>query len=271
MVGWEQYAVVCGGGGNIGDVSFRMPRHNGCTRTLVPPHLYFLFPNLLASVPSSLLPPTPPSSPPFAAKVFFHQTFDTSPEGLYCPPYATFFGSLGAALALALTSVGTAYGMAKACEGVTEMALMHPKFIMKSMLPIVMAGIGPIYGLVVAVLIAGHNFNEKYSLQLGMLDLGAGIAVGIAGIAGGYAIGISGDTGVRMAAQNPKGFVAMILVMVFAGVPQLYGLIVALTMQQAGGIDCHAKCYNPCCANSAVPGECATWTSDELGYQCAAP
>ena len=77
----------------------------------------------------------------------------------------------------------------------------------------------------------GAGFGEAQRKRL------CGIAVGIAGIGGGYAIGISGDTGDRMAAQNPKGFVAMILVMVFAGVPQLYGLIVALTMQQAGSAD----------------------------------
>ena len=43
------------------------------------------------------------------------------------------------------------------------MAVMKPEYIMKSVIPVVMAGIIAIYGLVVAVLIAG-NIEKDYSL-----------------------------------------------------------------------------------------------------------
>lgn len=46
------------------------------------------------------------------------------------------------------------------------MAIQKPELIMKSMIPVVMAGIIAIYGLVVAVLIAGGIENpgdHKYS------------------------------------------------------------------------------------------------------------
>ena len=43
------------------------------------------------------------------------------------------------------------------------MAVMKPEFIMKSVIPVVMAGIIAIYGLVVAVLIAG-GIEPRYSL-----------------------------------------------------------------------------------------------------------
>jgi V-type H+-transporting ATPase proteolipid subunit len=43
------------------------------------------------------------------------------------------------------------------------MAVMKPEFIMKSVIPVVMAGIIAIYGLVVAVLIAG-GIEKQYSL-----------------------------------------------------------------------------------------------------------
>merc|ERR1719422_1326385 len=98
---------------------------------------------------------------------------------------------------------------------------------MKSIIPVVMAGIIAIYGVVVAVLIAGQLTPEGYTLYKGFVHLGAGLAVGLSGLAAGYAIGIVGDAGVRGTAQQPRLFVGMILILIFAEVLGLYGLIVA--------------------------------------------
>lgn len=65
--------------------------------------------------------------------------------------------------------------------------------------------------------------------------LGAGLSVGLAGAAAGFAIGIVGDTGVRGTAQQPRLFVGMILVLIFAEVLGLYGLIVALILSTKQG------------------------------------
>lgn len=59
--------------------------------------------------------------------------------------------------------MGAAYGTAKSGCGIAAMAVMKPEYIMKSVIPVVMAGIIAIYGLVVAVLIAG-NIEKDYSL-----------------------------------------------------------------------------------------------------------
>lgn len=60
--------------------------------------------------------------------------------------------------------------------------------------------------------------------------------MGLAGLAAGFAIGIVGDAGVRGTAQQPKLFVGMILILIFAEVLGLYGLIVALLLNtKAGG------------------------------------
>ncbi|EEB10733.1 vacuolar ATP synthase 16 kDa proteolipid subunit, putative [Pediculus humanus corporis] len=107
------------------------------------------------------------------------------------------------------------------------MSVMRPELIMKSIIPVVMAGIIAIYGLVVAVLIAG-SLETGYQLFKGFLHLGAGLAVGFSGLAAGFAIGIVGDAGVRGTAQQPRLFVGMILILIFAEVLGLYGLIVAI-------------------------------------------
>ena len=62
------------------------------------------------------------------------------------------------------------------------------------------------------------------------LYLGAGLSVGFSGLAAGFAIGIVGDAGVRGTAQQPRLFVGMILILIFAEVLGLYGLIVALVL-----------------------------------------
>ena len=57
----------------------------------------------------------------------------------------------------------------------------------------------------------------SHSLR-GFVHLGAGLAVGLSGLAAGFAIGIVGDAGVRGTAQQPRLFVGMILILIFAEV-----------------------------------------------------
>jgi V-type H+-transporting ATPase proteolipid subunit len=80
-----------------------------------------------------------------------------------------------------------------------------------------MAGIIGIYGLVVSVLIS-NDLKQEISLFASFIQLGAGLAVGLAGLAAGFAIGIVGDAGVRGTAQQPRLFVGMILILIFAEV-----------------------------------------------------
>lgn len=63
------------------------------------------------------------------------------------------------------TALGAAYGTAKSGTGIAAMSVMRPELIMKSIIPVVMAGIIAIYGLVVAVLIAGQlDLPANYTL-----------------------------------------------------------------------------------------------------------
>jgi V-type H+-transporting ATPase proteolipid subunit len=100
-------------------------------------------------------------------------------------------------------------------------------------MPTILSGILSIYGLVVSVLIA-NNLHMKASLFLSFVQLGAGLSVGLAGMAAGFSIGIVGDAGVRGMAQQPRLFVGMVLILIFAEVLGLYGLIVALLMTTIG-------------------------------------
>jgi V-type H+-transporting ATPase proteolipid subunit len=138
---------------------------------------------------------------------------------------------MGAAASMVFSALGAAYGTAKSGTGIAAMAVMRPELIMKSIIPVVMAGIIAIYGLVVAALIAGQiKKPPEYDLFKAFLHLGAGLSVGLSGLAAGFAIGVVGDAGVRGTAQQPRLFVGMILILIFAEVLGLYGLIVALIL-----------------------------------------
>jgi len=185
--------------------------------------------------------------------------YDTNVEGTNCPIYSAFFGVMGATAAMVFSALGAAYGTAKSGTGIAAMSVMRPELIMKSIIPVVMAGIIAIYGLVVSVLIAqGLGTPTTYSLFKGFIDMGAGLSVGISGLAAGFAIGIVGDSGVRGTAQQPRLFVGMILILIFAEVLGLYGLIVALILNTQGGgtFSCFATCYNPCCVALGLSSTC---------------
>jgi len=147
----------------------------------------------------------------------------------YCPAYAPFFGAMGCTCAIVFTCLGASYGTAKAGVGIAATGVLRPDLIVKNVVPVVMAGIIGIYGLVVSVLIS-DGLGQKQSLYTGFIQFGAGLSVGLAGLAAGFAIGIVGDAGVRGSAQQPRLFVGMILILIFAEVLGLYGLIVALLM-----------------------------------------
>ena len=52
--------------------------------------------------------------------------------------------------------------------------------------------------------------KQGMTLYQGFIQLGAGLAVGLAGLAAGFAVGIVGDAGVRGTAQQPRLFVGMV-------------------------------------------------------------
>ena len=73
------------------------------------------------------------------------------------------------------------------------MGVVKPDLVMKSIVPVVMAGVLGIYGLIIAVIIStGINpSSTAYYLFDGYAHLASGLSCGLA-------IGIVGDAGVRL-------------------------------------------------------------------------
>jgi len=154
-----------------------------------------------------------------------------------CPNSGAFFGFMGTAAALVFANIGAAYGTAKSGVGISSMGVMRPELVVRNIIPVVMAGVIGIYGLIVAVIIQGAiqeptTTGNQYSSFAGFAHLAAGLCVGLSGLASGMAIGVVGDAGVRAVGQQEKLFVGMILILIFAEALALYGLIVALILSQ---------------------------------------
>mmetsp|Transcript_134069 Transcript_134069/g.199441 ORF Transcript_134069/g.199441 Transcript_134069/m.199441 type:complete len:171 (-) Transcript_134069:122-634(-) len=161
----------------------------------------------------------------------------SSVEMEICPPSASFFGYMGVTCAIAFSNIGAAYGTAKSGVGIASMGVMNPGMVMRNIIPVVMAGVLGIYGLIVAVIISATipapiSGVARYSLHAGFAHLAAGLSCGLSGLAAGMAIGIVGDTGVRAVGQQEKVYVGVVLILIFAEALGLYGLIVALILAQ---------------------------------------
>ena len=77
-----------------------------------------------------------------------------------------FFGYMGVACALVFANLGAAYGTAKSGVGISSMGVLKPELIIKSIIPVVMAGILGIYGLIVSVILQqrGNLFISLFKI-----------------------------------------------------------------------------------------------------------
>eukprot|EP01015_Nassula_variabilis_P024516 TRINITY_DN469_c0_g1_i4.p1 TRINITY_DN469_c0_g1~~TRINITY_DN469_c0_g1_i4.p1 ORF type:complete len:160 (-),score=43.28 TRINITY_DN469_c0_g1_i4:94-573(-) len=145
---------------------------------------------------------------------------------------ASFFGFMGITCALVFCNLGGAYGTAKSGVGIASMGVLKPELIIKSVLPVVMAGILGIYGLITSVIISQKIKPNDYNYYKGYSHLAAGLCCGLSSLGAGLAIGIVGDAGVRANAQQERIYVGMLLILIFAEALGLYGLIIGIVISQ---------------------------------------
>ncbi|ORY59085.1 uncharacterized protein BCR38DRAFT_527088 [Pseudomassariella vexata] len=128
--------------------------------------------------------------------------------GLYnperCPAYGSFFSAMRCA-AVIFTVFGASYGTAKSSMAICATGIIRPERLMQN-----------------------TDLVEQMPNHQDFLQLGAGLSMGLCGLAAGSPIGIVGDAGVRASMQQPRLCVGLILLLVFAGVPGLYGVIVSI-------------------------------------------
>ena len=73
------------------------------------------------------------------------------------PNQALGFGALGIASALIFANLGAAFGTAKSGSAIVEIAADKPELIFRSIIPVVMAGILGMYGMIIAIIMKGSS------------------------------------------------------------------------------------------------------------------
>ena len=144
--------------------------------------------------------------------------------------FPKFYGYMGIASALCFANIGAAYGTAISGAGICSMGISRPELIIKSVIPVIMAGILGIYGLIVSVILKTKITDQNYTYYDGFKHLTAGLCCGLCSLGAGVAIGIAGDAGVRALGKQSRIFVGMMLILIFAEALGLYGLIVSLIL-----------------------------------------
>jgi len=150
------------------------------------------------------------------------------------PASPAFFGFMGVSCALVFANIGAAYGTYRSGVGIGSIGVTKPELIMKSIIPVVMAGILGIYGMIVSVImlqkIKPSSSDSVYDYRQGFAQMAGGLCCGLSSLAAGFAIGVVGNAGVKANALQSRIFVGMILILIFAEALGLYGLIVAIIL-----------------------------------------
>jgi V-type H+-transporting ATPase proteolipid subunit len=141
---------------------------------------------------------------------------------------------MGVASALVFANLGAAYGTAKSGVGIASLGVIDSGKVLKGLIPIIMAGILGIYGVIISVLLVADAKKDLTDLTAkggGYKTLGAGLSCGLSSLASGLSIGVAGDAGVRAFAQTDGIYVGMILLLIFSEAIGLYGFIVAILIR----------------------------------------
>ena len=169
-----------------------------------------------------------------------------------------FFGLVGAGSALALSCAGAAFGTAKSAnfrkslnqsafgtkpvnynsvsdsvqDFVTNDIRQQPKLLL-SLIPVIIAGVLAIYGLIYCVIVLAAVTAEDYSECRGYAQFVGGLTVGVCCLASGLAVGMVGNQGLCSIVHTKASPVKMILNLIYCEALGLYGLIFGLIAASA--------------------------------------
>ncbi|MEN2499782.1 MAG: hypothetical protein MHMPM18_003966 [Marteilia pararefringens] len=127
-------------------------------------------------------------------------------------------------------ATGAALGTLMSSEGIVAGLVVDGTADFKRLIPVIMAGIIGIYGLVTAMV---YNSNMKsadgITVVMGFQMLGGGLASGICGLVCGYTIGVVGRAYTsNWDGANNRLLPMMLITLIFSEALALYGLIVGL-------------------------------------------
>merc|ERR1719238_1404282 len=150
---------------------------------------------------------------------------------------AIFYGLMGAGSALIFSCAGAAFGSAKSQQQckiapakmsdgytATETNNPPPTITGKTLIPVIIAGVLAIYGLIYSVIVLSSVSDPSYTLSQGYAQFVGGLCC----LGSGIAVGVVGKIGIHGMAQNTSSFTMMVLNLIYCEALGLYGLIFGL-------------------------------------------
>merc|ERR1712137_18739 len=141
---------------------------------------------------------------------------------------AVLYGLLGAAGSLIFSGAGAAYGTFKSAKGMTKAEKKGSFVSAKVFVPVVIAGVLAIYGLIYSVIVSGQVNDEGYTMDQGYAAFAGGLGVGLSCLVAGIAVGVIAESGIPSAMESTRNFIGLCLLLIYAEAIGLYGLIFSL-------------------------------------------
>ncbi|EFA82982.1 Vacuolar ATP synthase 21 kDa proteolipid subunit [Heterostelium album PN500] len=149
------------------------------------------------------------------------------------------WAAIGCGLSIALSVVGSAWGIWVTASSLMGAAVGEPRIRSKNIISIIFCEAVAIYGIILAIILKGRmegppNIRDPAGdYMAGYLMFASGITVGFCNVFSGVSVGIAGSGCALADAQNPVLFVKMLIIEIFAGALGLYGVIVGILMSSS--------------------------------------
>eukprot|EP01123_Difflugia_compressa_P015175 TRINITY_DN839_c0_g1_i1.p1 TRINITY_DN839_c0_g1~~TRINITY_DN839_c0_g1_i1.p1 ORF type:complete len:183 (-),score=27.82 TRINITY_DN839_c0_g1_i1:56-604(-) len=150
-------------------------------------------------------------------------------------PYT--FANLGAALAISLSVMAAAWGIALTGTTILGQAVSSPRIRTKNIISVIFCEALAIYGIITAIIVQLKIKDTQVfygsDYFAGFAIFWSGLLVGFSNLACGIAVGVAGSSAAIADAANPELFIKVLVIEIFASALGLFGLIVGIVQANA--------------------------------------